>query len=575
MTIYYNAFHSPNGAHSSFTLGCLGKNGGLGLELGRPADENVYIGVESRSGGTFNTLPFYEGAVDDSLRYDHSRKSKSNKANTGALIPFALKRIRRDYQLGSDSWKADDLTFTIYSPVESAPEPGKAKVAVLKAAYRPSVLAELTIDNRKGKNARKAFFGYTPGNSTDAVIRHDDGRGMLGIGKGQGTAIFSTEPGMVAATGFTPEIPLKEVIPENYNFGLGANALLMVEVLAGQKKTYRFAVCFYRGGTATTGIETTYLYRRYYKNIADVGRYSLDHFAEIKKRALNSNRMIAESRLNPHQAFQMIHAIRSYYGSTQLLDDGKHPIWIVNEGEYRMMNTFDLTVDQLFYEIKMNPWTVRNELDLFTARYAYMDKTHFPGGENIHPGGISFTHDMGQHNHFSRPGYSAYELFNRDGCFSHMTHEQLVNWVLCAAVYAKKSKDRTWLKTNLPTLKKCLQSMLNRDHPRDSERNGLMALDSSRTMQGAEITTYDSLDASLGQSRNNVYMAVKCWAAYIAMEEIFAGAGLDKASAASRRQAQRASATIASFIDKRGFIPAVMGEPCDSCIIPAIEGLVF
>jgi len=47
MELFFNAMHAPIGAHASFTLGCRGKNGGLGLELGGPADENIYIGVET------------------------------------------------------------------------------------------------------------------------------------------------------------------------------------------------------------------------------------------------------------------------------------------------------------------------------------------------------------------------------------------------------------------------------------------------------------------------------------------------------------------------------------------------
>ena len=46
------------------------------------------------------------------------------------------------------------------------------------------------------------------------------------------------------------------------------------------------------------------------------------------------------------------HATRSYYGSTQLLDVGGEPFWIVNEGEYCMMNTLDLSVDQAFWELE-------------------------------------------------------------------------------------------------------------------------------------------------------------------------------------------------------------------------------
>ena len=48
-----------------------------------------------------------------------------------------------------------------------------------------------------------------------------------------------------------------------------------------------------------------------------------------------------------------------------------------------------------------------------------------------------------------------------------------------------------------------------------------MQLDSSRCAGGAEITTYDSLDVSLGQSRNNIYLAGKIWASYLALEKLF------------------------------------------------------
>ncbi len=62
MNLFFNALHAPIGAHSSFTLGCLGNNGGLGLELGGPADDNVYVGVETREGNAYEALPFYAGA---------------------------------------------------------------------------------------------------------------------------------------------------------------------------------------------------------------------------------------------------------------------------------------------------------------------------------------------------------------------------------------------------------------------------------------------------------------------------------------------------------------------------------
>ena len=571
MTIFFNAFHSPVGAHASFTLGCLGKNGGLGLELGGPADENIYIGLETRKGGSFEALPFFAGAEDESARYDHANKSKETKP---LLSAFAHNKISRDFSLATDCFSAGDLAFTIHSPVTTVPDPSKATRADMMAAICPAIITELTIDNRHCKRPRRTFFGYQPGRSNDALHVIREG-GVMGIAKGSTHGIFCNDSNVTPAMAFGVQNILKEKHAFNYEFGLGGTGLMLATVPAGKKQTFTFAVCFYRGGIVTTGIPCSYYYERYFKGIDRVASYALEEASAIKKKAKADNQMTTKKKLSMEQQFMMNHAIRSYYGSTQFLDHKKNPIWAVNEGEYRMLNTFDLTVDQLFFEMHMNPWTVKNELDLFTDRYSYTDKVHFPGKENIHPGGISFTHDMGVRNHFTAPKYSSYELAGLDGCFSHMTHEQLVNWVLCAAVYVGGTNDEKWLKKRLPIFKKCLKSMLNRDHPKDAKRNGLMGLDSSRTLMGAEITTYDSLDVSLGQSRNNVYLAVKGWASYLAMADIFNQNKLPQDAAKATQQAERAATTIASFLNKEGFIPAIMGEPCTSRIIPAIEGLVF
>jgi lipopolysaccharide assembly outer membrane protein LptD (OstA) len=110
-------------------------------------------------------------------------------------------------------------------------------------------------------------------------------------------------------------------------------------------------------------MDTTYYYTRYFKNIEEVAEFALDHFDELtdkcKKDELNFNL----SKLSDDQRFMFNHSVKSYYGSTQLLEHEGKPLYVVNEGEYRMMNTLDLTVDQLFFELKMNPWTVRNELE--------------------------------------------------------------------------------------------------------------------------------------------------------------------------------------------------------------------
>ncbi|WP_138493183.1 glycoside hydrolase family 52 protein [Paenibacillus pinistramenti] len=592
--LLFNAHHSPMGAFASFTLGFPGRSGGFDLEYGRPPEQNIYIGIQDedaghgaeqdspRKGG-YHALPFYDAAADESTRYTGggSEAGDAEEAQTAAaplVRQFPAEAVSRTFTPAIDSWQAGGLTFTLYSPFASVPDPETADEDALQFALMPAVLAEITVDNSKGTGNRRAFFGFQGTDPYTAIRRLEDTTNgeICGVGQGRHLAIAAArDPRIRSAGHFTIENILQPLSEDNLNFGLGPVGALLMDTPPGEVATYRFALCFYRSGYVTTGIDASYLYNRYFANIEEVAGYALEHFERKLALCQDNNRLISETALSDDQQFMLAHAIRSYYGSTELLEHEGKPLWIVNEGEYRMINTFDLTVDQLFFEMKMNPWTVRNELDWFAGRYQYEDTVCFPGDPESYPGGVSFTHDMGVANAFSRPGYSAYEQHAITDCFSHMTQEQLVNWVLTAAVYYRQSRDEEWLQGKLELLEQCLNSMVNRDHPEDDKRTGLMGLDSSRTQGGAEITTYDSLDVSLGQARNNIYLGGKSWAAYVALESLFEQSGRVDAARLAGIQAERCASTIAAHLTPDGYIPAVIQEGNDSRIIPAIEGLVF
>ena len=573
--LFFNAHHSPVGAFATFTLGYQGAKGGLGLELGGPANESLFIGVETRKGGSYEALPFFDNSADATLRYDVSADAPREQ---GMVSSFPLNKISREFELGTDTWRAGDLTFVIYSPVKSVPDPAKAKAAAMKSALVPSVFAEITIDNTACKRTRKVFFGYEGSDKRYNMRRLDDvSNGQYaGIGQGPVTAIVSDTPGVYSGMGFTLDKCLVPDHAENLAFGLGGVGALMAEVPPGQKQTFRFAICFHRGDNVTSGMESNYYYLRYFPTIESVAVYALQNLEAQKELARASDLRVKNSGLNPAQQFMVCHSVRSYYGCTEFLESVGEPFWVVNEGEYRMMNTFDLTVDHLFFELSQNPWVVRNQLDWFVKRYSYTDKVRLPGDSREYPGGLSFTHDMGVSNCVSRPGHSSYEQFGLSGCFSHMTQEQLVNWVCCAVSYGQATNDGAWIKKMTPVFEACLRSLVNRDHPVASKRDGVMSADSSRCMGGAEITTYDSLDVSLGQARNNLYLAVKTWAAYLGLRLVFSrNPKTKKVADQASRQAVLCAKTIASHQQSDGFIPAIMGEGSESRIIPAIEGLVF
>ncbi len=579
-TPFFNAHHAPIGAFASFTLGYKGASGGFGMELPGPACQNVYIGTESRQPGKFLAFPFFSETQSMRERFEQA----SGVKESALLSFFPDEEIRRQFSLTIDTWSADDLEFTVYSQVRSIPDPDKGDDAQLKSVIVPAVFVDLTLDNSRGSVPRLAFFGYQ-GNDPYCAMRRIGESGektpfhpnrIFGIGQGRLTAICTDDPGVDFGLAFSIEELLDRSNNHKLDFGLGMTGAILMTAQPGEKRTWRFALCFYRSGFVTSGIETEYYYTRFFRNIEDVARYALETFSEIKQACFEVESRLAESQLSDDRKFLLSQSVRSYYGSTQLMQRANgSPLWIVNEGEYRMINTFDLLVDHLFFETSMNPWAVRNVLDLFVERYSYFDTVRFPDSEKDYPGGISFTHDMGVGNVFSRDSFSAYELGGLKGCFSYMTHEQLVNWILCAAVYWKKTADESWLQSKREVITACIQSMLNRDSPEVGMRDGVMDLDSFRAAGGWEITTYDNVDEALGRARRSVYLAVKCWAAYILLHDMLKCIGEEDLASVSCSQARLTAATVLRYRKNDSTIPALLVEGYESVSLSVVEGLAF
>ena len=81
------------GAHSSFTVGMFGAEGGMALEKGGPADGGLHIGYRTAS-GKFYKLPFSKEAASDDERYSQSAAA----AQDGAAVLVGAADIQRAYQ---------------------------------------------------------------------------------------------------------------------------------------------------------------------------------------------------------------------------------------------------------------------------------------------------------------------------------------------------------------------------------------------------------------------------------------------------------------------------------------------
>jgi hypothetical protein len=600
------------GAFMSFTCGNFGTRGGIGLQIGQPADQDVFVGI--KDGGryddaTLRCLPFY---VDDDTKAEEAfLAEQAGPAEQNArpdAVSFAEAEIERRYGWCTDTWRVQDLEFTIFTPFGSIEDPAQTPSERMRECLLPAIVARLVVDNTQGKRPKIGFFSLNFARPGSRILDTDlGGRGRVAFAfrheAGVAGELFDEVAGSRIDTGpfaFMRWSP-SDGIGDRHNpvHLLGSCPGIGFEVPAGKSYRLALAIGSYLGHVVTTRLEGRYLYTRHFADLTDVLRAALDQSESLVSTAASLDRQLDESPLSSDQRFMVAHATHSYYGSTQLLEVDGSPLWVVNEGEYCMMNTLDLSVDHVFWELDRNPWVVRNLLDTFVKHYSYEDqvkvytadappaRTDQPNDPSetpspdeaqlarpydLKPGGISFCHDMGAHNNFSPHGHSSYELANLTGCFSHMTQEQLCNWILVAACYVAKTGDTSWLRRRRETVEACLRSMVNR-----GGHVGFAQHDSSRCAGGQEITTFDSLDHSLAQTRNNVYVAVKSWATYRALGLLLGALELDEATA----QAEELAARVAGVVAEQAVddvLPAVFEKDSPgyrSRILPALEGCVY
>jgi hypothetical protein len=568
----YHTQHSPFGAFASFTLGLVDAPGGFGHALRGPARQNLYIGFRPSPSADWHLLPYFTPPQSNESAFTGELSVAQPPKNYRSLRPGDYTRT---LNWATDTWQAHDnrFTFSLLTPFSRVPDPAKLRGEQARLLLAPVVCGFIEFDNRTGKTPAELIFGLgEPDRGLHPLS--DDASPHAGFACGTEFA-YATKPArdIELRQGFDVFTP--KFRDHRGLLVIGGETALVFTVPAGKKKRFPLVLAFYNAGQITTGLPASYAYTRHFSSLTDVLAHGLAHHTNYTRLARTRDAELDRSKLNPDQRFLLAQATHSYLGNTQLLWHRGNPLWNVNEGEYRMMNTFDLTVDHLFFELEWQPWAVRDTLDLFVRRYAYTDRIRL--SDRLAPGGLAFTHDMGVMNHFTPPGRSSYECDGVEGCFSHMTMEQLLNWILAAVTYAEKTGDRAWLRRHKKTLLACAESLRRRDDPDPKKRDGILKHDSARTgTHGWEITTYDSLDVSLGQARNNLYLAVKTLGAWVLLENAFARLGLKKDSAAARATASLLTNSITQkFEPDTGFFPAVFEKGNQSRILPAVEGFLY
>ena len=521
---FFNSDHSPVGAHASLVYG-MEASGGLNmLDVRRTRERPLMVQdgllIALKNGAAkAQVMPFCPAIDDPSIAEFCDRA-----------------QVRRVLRASVDSWDAGNgVSWRHYTPYWKLENIDTASAAEVRRFLLPATWMTFRIDNRGGAVAKSFLFSLL--DKSHSSRQSWGGHHGFVLSK---QIQMSPREGEINTlnTSHAIAVPTKEgslLSPEEVQrkYGVaGATTAIELEVPKGQVRELTVIIAHYNDQPLVNLGHARLYMTKHYSSISSVVEEAIHSYPAAKQRCEAYLAEVKSWGMNEYRQFLYGHALASYMFNTRLFiqEDGQY-LWSIIEGEYDYINTFDLVIDQAFFELEMHPWTVRNELELYASRFHYIDKIKNPEIANatVYDGGLGFNHDMGGAFDYKTPEQAALP-------YPLMTQEELQNWILSAGLYWKKTGDTAWLKGKQRELEQCLASMLVRDDIDLAKRDGITTYATTATAppkaaKGGEITTYDSLDLSLKVPQNSMYIATKSFGSYLALEAMFARLG----DAAARR----------------------------------------
>ncbi len=542
---FYDVDHSPVGSWSTFIYG-MEASGGVqvcrqpgGVSALVP-DEGVIIGVKDSQ--TTRIMPF---------------TANQKNLSKGSLISEA--EVKRTLGACTDNWTIPlGVSWNHYTPVWAMQDWDKASDEERRRFVLPVTWMQYHIDNRDGKEEKQLLFSLQQ--PAEKAVGWDGFDGYV-VDQTSSIAVKTGDADLITAD------------QAKQAFGVdGATSAFCVHVPAGSERAVTFYIAQYVDGTEATlaGHSLKLMCDVLYPNINDILKTAQTSLPAVIAQCAAMDKKLADCGQDDERRFLAADALHSYQYNTVLhADENKRPIWAVIEGECSCINTFDLTIDHVFYELSMHPWTVKNELNNFRDIFSFNDELTLPDQTNRIPGGLGFCHDMGSRLNFSTHEKGAHYP-------TLMTQEELQNWIVCAALYWKTTGDNAWLEQNRDTLKQVLRSMQERDDSDPAKRDGITTYISNYGVHAGEITTYDAMDKSLRVPQNSLYTTVRSFACYAMLGPVFQQLG-DSAAAKEANDAEvyTAKGLNAHWNESTQSFPASFDGKSTSSIIPAIEGLAY
>src|SRR5579883_1620104 len=545
--VFANVDHAPLGAVATMTHGYKGDICGLGTFTGLfpywlppgGGGGGVLVGLSSNSG--LQIMPFVLSAASISSNAQYFPDSN---------VQRSLAPCTDEYTIASAG-----ITFTHYTPIWQMLDFNSASLPEKKRYLLPATWMVFTVQNTNA--TQEDFYFGLPVAVTQSSFANGAYQGFV-----LGESAIAVQSGSC-------DVLSGPRLTSVFN-GMSQGFAFHISVPAKQTRSLMVVVAYYHSDVVDSRTGSHYYYTSLFPSLDSVIDAAFAGFGDAVTRCLQLANVMNQSGLNPYRQFLAAHALHSYMSDTAcLIDPQGRPHWWEIEGVFNFINTFDLTVDHAFFDSLVQPWALRNVLDGFSgaltgASYSFVAPLNNPGGTQVSTNGFSFYHDMG---HWPTSGTGpAYG--------GSMGDEELQSWILSAGLYWSHTHDDSWITNNLAVLQTCLTSMLLRDNTNSSARDGV-----TKNVNPAEITTFDNLDGSLQRPAFSGRLAVRNWACYLALNEMFTQAGDSADAATCLSMAGITAQTIVNrwntYKGSIGYIPALLDDSSAASTTSMIEGLTY
>jgi len=343
----------------------------------------------------------------------------------------------------------------------------------------------------------------------------------------------------------TGSLPCGRVGSQNWHAG----GFAIPFVLAPHQKVKKVLVyAAYYGGNALfdkrikKGLR--FYYTNFFSNVEEVIDYAFCNYERISKKADEFSQGLRTG--NYVLDFITSQAIHSYMGNTWLVYDPSDgtPRYYVSEGNCQFLSTVDVAYETAVFEAKYMPWALKLQLEEWSEYVRYDGY------------GAYLQHDMG----FGR-NIEPSQAYPGD-----MKAEEIVDYILILFLYWKKTGDIDFVKEKMPLVREFVNSLKRRD----TNGNGIVDQESGYTTYD-----YDWGYSALGWGKENVYLGIKEFGAFLAAEK------MEKAIGSQNSYydlAKRISDTLKDAYKHFGYLPVSLdaSKPGwnDQAIIN-FEGLLY